>query len=57
MVSEVTLPMLELNSRDLTTLRIGIKESARYVGGINIFGKNSGDTDQDIIVQVCYKTV
>lgn len=57
LVSKVTLPMLELNSHDLTTLRIGIKENARYIGGINIFGKNSGDTDQDIIVQVCYKTV
>lgn len=57
LVSMVTLPELKLNSHDLTTtLRIGIKDSARYVGGINIFGKNSGDTEQDIIVQVGYKT-
>ena len=41
---------------DLTTLRIGIKDSARYIGGINLFGKNSGDTEQDINVQVSYKT-
>lgn len=56
LVSMVTLPELKLNSHDLTTLRIGIKDSARYVRGINIFGKNSGDTEQDIIVQVGYKT-
>ena len=55
-VSDVTVGMLDLNRADLTTLRIGIKENAHYVGGINLFGKNNGDTDQDIIVQVCYKT-
>ena len=54
--SMLTLPELELNSHDLTTLRIGIKDSARYIGGINLFEKNSGDTEQDIIVQVSYKT-
>lgn len=56
LVSMVTLPELELNRYDLTTLRIGIKENARYIGGINLFGKNSGDTEQDIIVQVSYRT-
>lgn len=56
LVGEVKLADLDLGGNDLTTLRIGIKENARYVGGINLFGKNSGDTEQDIIVQVSYKT-
>lgn len=56
LVSEVTVDKLNLESHDLTTLRIGMKDTARYVGGINLFGKNSGDTSQDIVVQVCYKT-
>ncbi len=55
-VSGVTIDDLNLCAEDITTLRIGIKENARYIGGINLFGKNSGDTEQDIVVQVCYKT-
>ena len=55
LVSDVTVDSLDLNNFDLTTLRIGIKDNAHYVGGINIFGKNNGDTDQDIVVQVCYQ--
>lgn len=54
-VGLVTLADLSLNARDITTLKIGIKDNARYVGGLNIFGKNSGDTEQDIVVQVSYK--
>lgn len=54
-VSELTLSDLGLGKDDVVTLRIGIKENARYVGGINLFGKNFGDTDQDIVVQVSYR--
>lgn len=55
LISDITVDELGLNNYNLTTLRIGIKDNARYVGGINIFGRNSGDTDQDIVVQVCYQ--
>lgn len=55
LVGELRVSDLNLHRHDLTTLRIGIKDTARYVGGVNIFGKNSGDTDQDIIVHVSYK--
>lgn len=55
LASDITIDTLEIDKFDLTTLRIGIKENARYIGGVNLFGKNSGDTDQDIVVQVSYK--
>lgn len=54
-ISDMTLNDFDLAGHDIVTLRIGIKENARYAGGINLFGKNFGDTDQDIIVQVSYR--
>ncbi len=56
LIGGVKVSDLGLNGRDLTTIRIGIKDSARYVGGVNLFGKNSGDTEQDVIVHVTYQT-
>ena len=41
-------------SNVLIRLKIGIKEDAKYVGGINIFGKGFGDTDQNISLQIAY---
>lgn len=38
----------------LFRLRIGIKEDAKYVGGVNLFGREFGDTDQNILLQIAY---
>lgn len=35
-------------------LKIGVLDDAKYVGGVNLFGKGFGDYDQDIVVQVTY---
>ncbi|WP_127595453.1 ArsR/SmtB family transcription factor [Paenibacillus lautus] len=53
-VSEVKLDDLSLLENKLISLRIGIKPDAEHIGGINIFGKQFGDYDQDIIMRIIY---
>ncbi|MEG1426786.1 MAG: helix-turn-helix domain-containing protein [Oscillospiraceae bacterium] len=53
-VSDVTIDDLSLMSRHYITLRIGNKPDAKYIGGINIFGRDFGDYGQDIQVTVEY---
>lgn len=53
--SPVTIDTLGIADSELMTLRIGNKPDAKYVGGVNIFGKGFGDTDQDIVMQIVYK--
>lgn len=51
-VSEVTLADLNLRDHSSVRVRIGIKEDAVNVGGINIFGAGFGNYDQDIVVRM-----
>lgn len=48
----VNLNTLQLNARDAIKFKIGIKEDAEYIGGINLFGKNFGDFPQAIKMTV-----
>ena len=52
-VSPVTLDTLGLNGGPVL-LRIGNKDDAKHRGGFNIFGKNFGDHEQDIIMSFVY---
>ncbi len=52
--NHVTLDDLRLLEHDFITLRIEIKENARNVGGINIFGEQYGDYPQGIIMRLTY---
>ena len=52
MISMVTLSDLKLMERGYFTFRIGIKDTAKYVGGINIFGSKFGNHSQDIIINI-----
>lgn len=54
-VSELTIDKLDLQDKYLTKLKIAIKGDAKYVGGINIFGRHFGDYDSDIVVQIAYE--
>lgn len=49
---DVNLNTLQLNARDAIKFKIGIKEDAEYIGGINLFGKNFGDFPQAIKMTV-----
>ncbi|MDR2740533.1 MAG: helix-turn-helix domain-containing protein [Treponema sp.] len=51
-VSPVTLKNLHIPDHHSIKVRIGVKESARHVGGLNIFGKGFGDHDQDIVLRL-----
>lgn len=35
-------------------LRLGVKEDARYKGGMNLFGKKFGDHEQDLVMKIFY---
>ena len=54
LVSDIKLNDLNLLNKDHFSLKIGVKETSKYVGGINIFGKGFGDHEQDIIVQIAF---
>lgn len=54
-VSKVKIEDLQLMKQAGITVRIGNKEDARYRGGFNLFGKQFGDYDQDILLSLVYK--
>lgn len=51
-ISEVTLNDLRINEHSSIKIRIGIKEDAQNVGGINIFGRSFGNYDRDIVLRL-----
>jgi predicted transcriptional regulator len=54
-VSNVTLNSLMLKSGDPIPVRIGIKDGASNIGGINLFGSKFGNYPQDIILRQHFK--
>jgi len=53
-VSSVCLEDLHLTDWDTISVRIGVKEDAENVGGINIFGRHFGNYAQDIVLCLRY---
>lgn len=54
-VSSVTIDDLNLKDKYFVKLKIGIKQDATHKGGVNLFGKEFGDFEQDIIMKIHYK--
>jgi len=50
----LTLKDLHLNKNSYISLKIGIKENAENIGGINLFGEKFGDYPQGIIMNLIY---
>lgn len=46
---------LNLSEKPFIDLKIGVKEDAAHVGGMNLFGKNFGDYNQAIVMTIKYK--
>lgn len=46
----IKIDKLKLDVNDFIRLKIGIKENAEHVGGINLFGENFGDFKQAILM-------
>jgi predicted transcriptional regulator len=54
-VSTVTLQDLGLDEHPWITVRIGIKEDAVNIGGMNIFGSRFGNYPQDIVMRMRFR--
>lgn len=54
-ISNVSVEQLRLEQARFISVRIGVKENARHVGGINIFGRAFGNYPQDILLRVRYR--
>lgn len=55
-LSDVTVDDLNLGKMDFVIMRIGIKNDAAHIGGLNIFGKKFGDYENDIKMKIFYGT-
>jgi predicted transcriptional regulator len=53
-ISDVRLKDLDLSSHHSIRVRIGVKESAEHLGGMNIFGRGFGNYDQDLIMRLSF---
>lgn len=53
-VSSVLLSELKIYQHSSIKVRIGIKDDAENVGGINIFGRGFGNYDMDIVMRLCF---
>ncbi len=51
-VSEVTSADLGIRDHTSIKVKIGIKEEAKNIGGVNIFGSSFGNYDQDIVMRL-----
>ena len=51
-ISPVSLKELDLSVHHSIRLRIGVKDTAKHRGGINIFGRGFGNYDQDIVLRL-----
>jgi len=52
MISFVTLDDLNLTGGEFFSFRIGIKDDAKHIGGVNIFGSHFGNYNQDIVLHI-----
>lgn len=52
--SDITVKDLNLYAESYITMRIGVKDDAKHIGGMNLFGKEFGDYPQDIKLSIRY---
>jgi predicted transcriptional regulator len=51
-ISDVTISDLKLSDHHSIKVKLGIKEDAQNVGGMNVFGRGFGNYDQDIVLRL-----
>ena len=54
-ISEVNLTNVNLEANPHICMRLEVKEDARNVGGINLFGKRFGNYNQDLVMRTHYE--
>lgn len=52
--SRSTLKDFSLREYPYISFKIGVKENARYIGGLNLFGEKFGDYAQNILMKIIY---
>jgi len=52
MLSEITLDDLDIMDQKFIDVKIGIKDDAKNVGGLNLFGKKFGNYEQDLLLRL-----
>ena len=52
--SSVTLSDINLTEHHSIKVKIGVKEDAEHMGGMNIFGRGFGNYDQGIILRLYF---
>lgn len=55
-VSSVNLKTLDIEHQNCVIFRIGVKPTAKNVGGINLFGKKFGNYSQNIFMTIEYES-
>lgn len=53
-ISNVTLKDLHIGEHHSVKMKIGVKENAEHLGGMNIFGRGFGNYDQGIILRMYF---
>lgn len=53
-VSDVRIADLGIQARPLVGVRLGVRDDARHVGGMNLFGRGFGHYPQDLLLRLTY---
>jgi predicted transcriptional regulator len=53
-ISDVSLHDLALADHHSVKVRIGVKDEAEHIGGLNIFGRGFGNYDQAIVLRLYF---
>ncbi|WP_425145242.1 ArsR/SmtB family transcription factor [Deinococcus sp.] len=53
--SAVTIDALNLGDQHQIQVTVGVKDGARHQGGVNIFGRRFGNTEQDVLMRLWYE--
>jgi predicted transcriptional regulator len=53
-ISDINLDMLAIPGHHSIRVKIGVKEDAKHLGGMNIFGRGFGNYDQGIILRLYF---
>lgn len=53
-LSDVTLNDLHIEGNNHIAVRLGVKDDARHVGGLNLFGRHCGNHPQDLVMRTRY---
>lgn len=51
-VSNLTIKEYHLKENDYISVRIGMKEDAKHIGGVNLFGDGFGNVPQELVMRI-----